>query len=494
MRVKGKRVLKNGVTAGYVRQEDGSWKWRFLSGPKKSRKRGGILSNEDARNKEQVIRNFIETTNNGLEDIFDPNQIQLIINIIKRRLMSDIPSLTTYAFSKGNTIGGNAEVLANQLRKLLKKAEKRMNLLENRHETNSEQEQLGQMLPMISNQLHKSPKGRNWALSFFPTAVSGRKHTMPNLDDDLSINQLKKLLEYLKENPSIFKSKNNTERKMINNNIISLISKKYLYYYTKFITNPKLQRLLQSQGFLRTSGSDLESKNIINEMEEKGGNALFYIKQVDDPKLYSFILKYFINKIRETDMDPYYLGQFTNSQGNLPNLRSTDAYTEIIITKNNSNRNANAMPNWMQNKNQQLESGAEIYRMRVEGRFFAQLMNNLIIPMLRFQNQTNIDYLDENGIAVVLVPNIFGSSTEKIGDFSFEGLDVIEKALRARELTDIINNLFVTLINNYLRDHNIVIDTNIPHNANNGQGGAARGGSRKRRKRKSTKKKIFAII
>jgi len=29
-KVKGKRVLKNGTVAGYVRQKDGSYKWRFL--------------------------------------------------------------------------------------------------------------------------------------------------------------------------------------------------------------------------------------------------------------------------------------------------------------------------------------------------------------------------------------------------------------------------------------------------------------------------------
>ena len=80
-------------------------------------------------------------------------------------------------------------------------------------------------------------------------------------------------------------------------------------------------------------------------------------------------------------------------------------------------------------------------------------------------------------------------STEKIGDISLEGLGNMEKMTRAIELRDIINNLFITLINNYLRDENIVINTNHPQNANNGQGGATKGGSRKRRKRKSTKKK-----
>ena len=30
MNVKGKRILSNGVIAGYVKQSDGSWKWRFI--------------------------------------------------------------------------------------------------------------------------------------------------------------------------------------------------------------------------------------------------------------------------------------------------------------------------------------------------------------------------------------------------------------------------------------------------------------------------------
>lgn len=491
MRVKGKRVLKNGVTAGYVRQEDGSWKWRFLSGPKKSRKRGGTLSNEKARNKEQAIINFIETTNNDLEDIFEPTQIPSIIIAINGMLKSDIPSLIAYAISRGNELGGNAEELANQLRELQKKAEKRMKLLENKNEKNSELNQMKIIFNELGKQLYNGPKGTNYVLSFLPTVISGRKHTMPNLDSGLSINKLKNLLHYLEENLSVFKNVNIAKRKMITDNIKSLISKKYQYYYTKFITNPKLKKLLKNQGFLRKSPEESE-KGIIKEIEENGGNALFYIKQVNSPNMYSFILKYFMRKLIETDIDPYLIAQFTNSESELPNLVPNDAYAEIIITKNNSNRNTNAMPNWMQNKNQQLESGAEIYRMRVEGRFFTQLMNNLIIPMLRFNNQTNIEYVDEEGIAVVLVPNIFGMSTEKIGDISLEGLGIMEKMTRAKELRDIINNLFVTLINNYLRAHNIVIDTNIPRNINkqpNGQSDATRGGSKKRRKRKSTKKK-----
>lgn len=44
-KVKGKRILKNGVTAGYVRQKDGSWRFRFLKDSKKKNiiKKGGRI-------------------------------------------------------------------------------------------------------------------------------------------------------------------------------------------------------------------------------------------------------------------------------------------------------------------------------------------------------------------------------------------------------------------------------------------------------------------
>lgn len=45
-KVKGKRILKNGVTAGYVKQKDGSWRFRFLKGSKKKKKKGGYKLNK----------------------------------------------------------------------------------------------------------------------------------------------------------------------------------------------------------------------------------------------------------------------------------------------------------------------------------------------------------------------------------------------------------------------------------------------------------------
>ena len=47
MQVKGKRVLKNGALAGYVKQKDGTWKWRIIKGPTKN-KRGGYA--DDVKN------------------------------------------------------------------------------------------------------------------------------------------------------------------------------------------------------------------------------------------------------------------------------------------------------------------------------------------------------------------------------------------------------------------------------------------------------------
>ena len=43
MRVRNKRVLKNGVLAGYVLQKDGTWKFRFLKGKRKKQRGGNAL-------------------------------------------------------------------------------------------------------------------------------------------------------------------------------------------------------------------------------------------------------------------------------------------------------------------------------------------------------------------------------------------------------------------------------------------------------------------
>ena len=230
-------------------------------------------ANNRRNNQKQNIVEFINTTNKALEEIYVPNQIPSIIQTINSILQNNISSLRGHANNRGN-----ANKLTKQLNELQKKAEKRMKLLENKNEKNSEQNEMYPIINELLKSLHNSPQGINYAWSILPTAISGRKHTMPNLDSGLSINKLKNFLEYLKENPSVFKSENNTERKMITGNINQLISKIYQYYYTKFITNPKLQRLLKNRNFLRASPEESE-KEIIKKIEENGVMLCFILNK-----------------------------------------------------------------------------------------------------------------------------------------------------------------------------------------------------------------------
>lgn len=51
MKIKGKRILKNGVTAGYVKQKDGSWRFRFLKGAGRQEKKGRRIGNRPPKKK-----------------------------------------------------------------------------------------------------------------------------------------------------------------------------------------------------------------------------------------------------------------------------------------------------------------------------------------------------------------------------------------------------------------------------------------------------------
>ena len=53
MNIKGKRILSNGVIAGYIKQSDGSWKWRFIG---HSNSKGGVCNRSMSYNQcEQLI-------------------------------------------------------------------------------------------------------------------------------------------------------------------------------------------------------------------------------------------------------------------------------------------------------------------------------------------------------------------------------------------------------------------------------------------------------
>jgi hypothetical protein len=58
MQIKGKRVLKNGRTGAYVKQRDGSWRFRFISS-------GGGKSNNNNNNKSNNNNNNNKLNNNN---------------------------------------------------------------------------------------------------------------------------------------------------------------------------------------------------------------------------------------------------------------------------------------------------------------------------------------------------------------------------------------------------------------------------------------------
>ena len=92
-KVKGKRILKNGVTAGYVRQKDGSWRFRFLKGSKKKNliKKGGRIS-YNARTFQWVGQNFTGTNEANLLNRLGVKYSKAIGG----RIYNDIPGYSNF--------------------------------------------------------------------------------------------------------------------------------------------------------------------------------------------------------------------------------------------------------------------------------------------------------------------------------------------------------------------------------------------------------------
>lgn len=64
MRVRNKRILKNGVLAGYVLQKDGTWKFRFLKGKRKKQRGGNALDWHLTQKQEELISNNLRKLSN----------------------------------------------------------------------------------------------------------------------------------------------------------------------------------------------------------------------------------------------------------------------------------------------------------------------------------------------------------------------------------------------------------------------------------------------
>lgn len=111
MKIKGKRILKNGALAGYVFYEkEKKWKWRIIKGPIKNKK-GGFLNvppntniNTINTKKEKFVNHFlyhlngiIKFMNNNDEDIFNKRiDINIKYDLIVKNIIEGFILIKTF--------------------------------------------------------------------------------------------------------------------------------------------------------------------------------------------------------------------------------------------------------------------------------------------------------------------------------------------------------------------------------------------------------------
>ena len=111
MKIKGKRILKNGALAGYVFYEkEKKWKWRIIKGPIKNKK-GGFLNvppntniNTINTKKEEFVNHFlyhlngiIKFMNNNDEDIFNKRiDINIKYDLIVKNIIEGFILIKTF--------------------------------------------------------------------------------------------------------------------------------------------------------------------------------------------------------------------------------------------------------------------------------------------------------------------------------------------------------------------------------------------------------------
>jgi hypothetical protein len=121
MRVRNKRVLKNGVLAGYVLQKDGTWKFRFLKGKRKKQRGGNALDWRLTQKDKTLIRNNLKKINNvsvfNLRKEKKQNELRKDMNFLQQLNIfavlnfiasnNDLRELIRNIFKKGFGVVGN---------------------------------------------------------------------------------------------------------------------------------------------------------------------------------------------------------------------------------------------------------------------------------------------------------------------------------------------------------------------------------------------------
>ena len=129
MKIKGKRILKNGVLAGYILQKDGSWKWRFITGPSKIRGgqniKDGRLNRLTSRRKNinknnPKIINKLKNLSLSLEQkhLASPKVFGKHDNKIYKKMYEDLQKIIKMKSSKNKA----EYFLSNEIRKRINKS------------------------------------------------------------------------------------------------------------------------------------------------------------------------------------------------------------------------------------------------------------------------------------------------------------------------------------------------------------------------------------
>lgn len=467
MRVKGKRVLKNGVTAGYIRQEDGSWRWRFLSGPKKSRKRGGVKNNNNIKpikirtNKIPLAR----ANTSGLQPI-EPSQ-SFVSNLHNQqanaRRNNNIKSIYTHP---------NNIPLATVNTSHLQQQQRvhGQSVVSNVH--NPQQTEPIHQASMINRNtippsfvtgknISNHRKGRGYLGRLYNSYVSSSN--LPNTQHDLhgkdfiyTINNLKRIRTDINKDSRHLKKKGDLHA--MNDLLNTSISKRYFIYFVAFLDSLP-DDIKFAEGFLRISPQQSDLNNFKEKIDGELLEPHVIIEEVleiedleNRVRLYGSILKYLLSE-----------SVLNNPGHNFAQFKNVSERIEgnMTIAQN------------------------EHYKLGIEIRFFKNIMRKLIIPILRNTAELGGGRLDLLGISRMLGESILPSVANvnrgvlTIGNITGP-MDIVNQR------TSLLLEIIQRCLDGNVPEDCLVRETrtaNVPQNAN-GQGGAARGGSRKRRKRK----------
>jgi hypothetical protein len=240
MQIKGKRILKNGVMAGYVKQLDGSWKWRFISGPKK--KRGGtkkylnMLNKVNSNGISQKVKNYNRKIKN-----------------IQTALNQERSSQNSYAAQATNLLKSFWTTKSEKIRK------------------NITIDSLVKLKQEVEQKLNAKE------YNMFPTISYTATPNLQELDEEVS--DVKKIIDIA-------------------------ISNRWKYYYEGFLYSPRLQECLSEEGFLRVVPSAVELNKVMSKISGEGLPVEVYTEKINDCRLYASVLKKLLQNTVCSHHDP----------------------------------------------------------------------------------------------------------------------------------------------------------------------------------------------